>query len=166
MVKETNRAESSLDPRALAARLNTAVVHMHRQFRRLDDELDLPAAQASALAVLVNAGAHTIGALAHIELVAPPTMTRIVAALESRGYATRKRSEGDMRVVVVEATETGRDVISRALSHRLERMAADLALLTPEQRRDVDQALELLTRIRRPAGASPATVTTKPSNLQ
>jgi DNA-binding MarR family transcriptional regulator len=149
MVKSEPASDNPPDVHELAARLNTTIVHMHRHLRRLDSDLDLPSAQASALAVLVSAGPHTIGALASIELVASPTMTRIVTALEARGLITRTRTSNDLRVVSVEATAAGKALISRALSNRLEQLAAGLAGLTPGQLRDIETAIDLLTRIRR-----------------
>jgi DNA-binding MarR family transcriptional regulator len=149
MVKSKPASGNSPDAYELAARLNTAIVHMHRHLRRLDSDLDLPPAQASALAVLVSAGPHTIGSLASIELVASPTMTRIVAALEARGLITRSRMPDDLRVVTVEATAAGRALMSRALSNRLEHLAGSLAALSPDQLATIETAIELFTQIRR-----------------
>ena len=138
---------SAAELRALAVRLNTSVVHLHRQLRRSDASLDLPVAQASALALLVSAGPHTIGSLANFELVAAPTMTRIVSALETKGLVQRTRLHDDGRVVQVEATEAGRRLIQEAFSARLNRLAEGLAALTPAEQLQLEGAIGLLERL-------------------
>lgn len=64
--------------------------------------------QLSALATLFRTGPMTIGELAGAERVRPPTMTRIVAALEERGLVRREPSPQDGRVVHVVVTDEGR----------------------------------------------------------
>lgn len=144
-----NRDPSSTDSRALAARFNTAVVHVHRQLRRMDRTMHLPVAQASALALLVSAGPHSVGALASYELVAAPTMTRIVSALESKGLVARTRPSDDGRVVQVEATAAGRQLIRDAFSARVDSLAQRLEALTPAERAQLEDSLALLERVAR-----------------
>jgi len=135
------------DARALAARLNTTVVHLHRRLRRLDQGIGLPLAQASALTLLVSAGPHTIGALANFELVAAPTMTRIVSALETKGLVARARPAGDGRIVQVQATDSGRRLIREAFSARLGRLAESLEALNIAERAQLESALAILDRV-------------------
>lgn len=137
--------------RDLAARLNTVVVHLNRELRRTDLALGLPTAQASALALLATAGRHTISDLANFEHVSGPTMTRIVAALEKRGLAARVRSTDDLRVVFVEATDPGRELITAGLANRLARLEEGLASFEPEEIQTLRSAADLLRRLTRPA---------------
>src|SRR5215208_7560323 len=74
----------------LADRLHSAAIHLLRRLRREDDASGLAAPKLSALSVVVHAGPLTLGALAAAEQVRPPTMTRIVAALEAEGLVTRE----------------------------------------------------------------------------
>lgn len=142
--------------RLLAARLNTVVVHLGRRLRRMDFELGLPTAQASALALLVSAGRHTVGDLAKYEQVAAPTMTRIVAALEQGGLVKRMRSDSDLRSVYVEATPAGATLIRRAHLKRIAGLEAEIAELSSGEVALLGNAVEILARIaERPSHLAP-----------
>lgn len=72
---------------AVADRLHSAAIHLLRHLRQEDLKLGLGPAQLSALSVLVFGGPQTIGALARIEQVAAPTVSRLVDALAAAGLA-------------------------------------------------------------------------------
>jgi DNA-binding MarR family transcriptional regulator len=74
----------------LADQLHSASIHLLRGVRRVDARSGLPPAQLSALSVVVFGGPLSLGALAAAEQVRPPTMTRIVDALEAAGLVTRR----------------------------------------------------------------------------
>jgi DNA-binding MarR family transcriptional regulator len=65
-----------------ADRFHSAAIHALRHVRREDPATGVPAARLSALSVLVFGGRRTLSELAAAEQVRPPTMTRIVQALE------------------------------------------------------------------------------------
>src|ERR671910_670106 len=67
----------SSDRQALADRLHSASLHLNRAVRRIDAEMGLTPARASALSVLVFGGRRTIGQLAADEGVRSPTMTAL-----------------------------------------------------------------------------------------
>src|SRR5579859_313021 len=92
---------------ALAQRLHSACVPLLRRARRDDGAMGLPPGQASALSVLVFGGACTLGELARIEQVRAPTMTRMVDALERRGYVRREADASDRRRLRLSATPAG-----------------------------------------------------------
>src|SRR5229473_2111765 len=73
-----------------ADRLHSAAIHLLRRLRRQDDASGLTAPRLSALSVIVFSGPLTLGALATAEQVRPPTMTRLVAALEEAGLVVRE----------------------------------------------------------------------------
>ena len=83
----------------LADRLHSAAIHLLRRLRRQDDASGLPAPQLSALSVIVFGGRITLGDLAQAEQVRPPTITRVVAALEEDGLVERVSASDDRRVV-------------------------------------------------------------------
>ncbi len=78
----------------VADALNSAMIHLLRRAAREDVAAGIGPAQLSALSVLVFGGDTTLGRLAHAEQVRPPTMTRIVAALEQAGLELRRLREG------------------------------------------------------------------------
>ena len=83
----------AVNPEAVADKLNSAMIHLLRRAAREDPAAGIGRAQLSALSVLVFGGATTLGKLAEAEHVRPPTMTRIVAALEEAGLV-RKEAPG------------------------------------------------------------------------
>src|ERR1700739_1344776 len=91
----------------LADRLHSVAIHLLRRLRREDDASGLPAPQLSALSVIVFGGPITLGALAQAEQVRPPTITKLVAALEDAGLVERGVDAADRRVVRVKATARG-----------------------------------------------------------
>src|SRR5436190_14362435 len=95
----------------IANRLHSAAIHLLRRARRVDAESQLPAPQLSALSVIVYGGPITLGALAAAEQVRPPTMTRLVAAMETAGLVRRESDETDRRVVRMSATAKGRRIL-------------------------------------------------------
>src|SRR5919199_1876113 len=81
--------------RAVADRLHSAAIHLLRRLRKVDEASGLSAPRLSALSVLVFAGPRTLGELAAAEQVRPPTMTRLVRALERSGLVTREHDPDD-----------------------------------------------------------------------
>lgn len=77
-------------------------------------------AQLSALSVLVFGGPCNLRQLADAEQVAPPTMTRIVAALRRDGYVRLTPSPEDARSSIVEATAKGTAALEKARAARLD----------------------------------------------
>ena len=62
----------------LAGRLRLAIDRLHRRLRQ-ESLAGLSPAQASALGAVKRLGRPTLGELAAVEQVQPPTMTRLVA---------------------------------------------------------------------------------------
>ena len=117
-----------------ADRFHSAAIHALRHVRREDSATGVPPAQLSALSVLVFGGPRTLGELAAAEQVRPPTMTRIVQALEDAGLARREQDPRDGRVHRLHATARGRRVMRQGRERRVANLAHLLARLP---RRDV-----------------------------
>src|SRR5437773_1856814 len=118
----------------LADRLHSAAIHLLRRLRREDDASGLPAPQLSALSVIVFGGPIAIGALADAEQVRPPTMTRVVAALEARGLVTREPSDDDRRVTRIKATARGVELLQEGRRRRVDSLTRALAGLSAADR--------------------------------
>jgi DNA-binding MarR family transcriptional regulator len=127
----------------LAPRLHSAVLHLLRRLAREDRKSGQSPARLSALSVLVFGGPRPIGRLARDEGVTAPTMTRLVAGLESDGLVTRTPAAADRRTLVVAATERGREIL---VAGRARRVAALEALLDRVPDRD-RRALEAAVRV-------------------
>ncbi len=137
------------DPAALGARLRLAVARLSRRVRQqaaIAGE-ELTASSQGALATIERLGPLTLGELAAVEQVRPPSMTRIVARLEEDGYATRAVDPDDRRVARAEITEQGRELLARSRTRKDAYLAQRVALLGAEERAALARALPILERL-------------------
>ncbi len=135
--------------RHVADRLHSAAIHLLRGLRKVDDETGLSAPRLSALSVVVFAGPLTLGALAAAEGVRPPTMTRLVTALEDLGLVSRTNDPADARITRVEATARGRRVLMRGRARRLELLASRLESLPAADLRMLGTAAGVIESVAR-----------------
>src|SRR3954468_14349028 len=107
MTGADEQAPPLADAAQVADRLHSAAIHLLRRLRTEDTASGLTAPRLSALSVIVFGGPLTLGALAAAEQVRPPTMTRLVAALEQAGLVARELDPDDRRHVLLRATAEG-----------------------------------------------------------
>jgi DNA-binding MarR family transcriptional regulator len=69
---------------------------------------DISLTQCYALEALVRRGPSTLNALAAELRLDKSTASRVVAALQRKGYVARAKHPGDARAVLLDATSTGR----------------------------------------------------------
>ncbi|HET7062803.1 MAG TPA: MarR family transcriptional regulator [Rudaea sp.] len=131
----------------LADRLHSVAIHLLRRARREDAAMGLPPAQASVLSVLVFGGARTLSALAEVEQVKAPTMTRIVDALERAGLAQRQADANDRRKLSIAATAAGVRLMQQGRLRRVKALAQLLAGLDRNEQATLDEAVTLLARL-------------------
>ena len=131
-----------------ADRLHSAAIHLLRRLRREDARWGLSAPRLSALSVLVFGGrALTLGELASIEQVKPPTMTRLVSALEAKGLVVRESDPDDGRVTRIRATPRGKTLLARGRAARVAALSAELRALTPSERDVLAEGVGVLERV-------------------
>jgi len=82
--------------------------------------------------------------------VTRPTMTRIIDALEQRGYVTRHPDPDDGRAQLVAATRRGRALITEGRAIRVKALASRIQTLPPEQAALIDQTIMLLESLAQP----------------
>ncbi|HET9426065.1 MAG TPA: MarR family transcriptional regulator [Gemmatimonadaceae bacterium] len=145
----SRRARPASDDARLhvANRLHSAAIHLLRRARRVDAESHLPAPQLSALSVIVYAGPITLGALAAAEQVRPPTMTRLVAAMEAAGLVERRPDTGDRRVTRIAATATGRRLLETGRDRRIAVIAEALSDLPASELAQIAKALDAIEQV-------------------
>jgi DNA-binding MarR family transcriptional regulator len=131
---------------SLVAGLRLVVMRLARRLRQ-QAEGDVTASMLSALSSIARLGPLTLGALAAVEQVQPPSMTKIVGKLEDQGLVIREVDDRDRRVVRVRVSPEGEGYVARSrtlknvyLAERLERLDADERLL-------LERALPLLERL-------------------
>ena len=125
----------------IADRLHSAAIHLLRRLRREDTKSGLSAPRLSALSVLVFGGPVTLGELANAEQVRPPTMTRLISALEAEGLVSREADPEDGRLTRIRATPKGRALLFRGRARRVAALAAEVRGLGAGERADLDRAL-------------------------
>jgi DNA-binding MarR family transcriptional regulator len=140
-VPDPDQAEAEL-----AARLRMAVTRLHRRLRQ-HAAAGLTPSQASALAGVEHLGSPTLGALAARESVQPPSMTKVVAALEGLGYVTRITDPEDRRVTRLTITEAGTETLRRARSVKTAFLADQLHRLDSADRVALADLTDLLERL-------------------
>jgi DNA-binding MarR family transcriptional regulator len=126
----------------LAARLRVAVTRLNRKLRQ-QALAGLSPAQASALGTVNRLASPTLGELAAAEQLQPPTVTRLVASLESRGLVARQADGLDRRVVRVRITAEGRRNLQRIRTLKDAFLTRRLVALDPAER----DLAESLTRL-------------------
>ena len=131
----------------LADRLHSTAIHLLRQVRVQDAATGIAPARLSALSVLVFGGAMSLNDLARAEQVRPPTMSRIVAALERDGLVRRQPDASDGRRAHIHPTAAGRKLLEKARGRRVAELAEWLSTLPPDDQRQVAATLEVLERM-------------------
>jgi DNA-binding MarR family transcriptional regulator len=132
----------------LASELRLSVARLARRLRReRDPSNSLSVGSMSVLGVLIRNGESTIGQLAAHERVRPPSMTRTVNALVDQGYAQRRASDADGRVVLIDLCEKGRQTLHADRRQRNAFLLRQLAQLTPEERDLIRRAAPLIERL-------------------
>src|SRR5882762_5578901 len=129
-----------------ADRLHSVAIHLLRRLRVRDRESGVGPAQLSALSVLVFGGPRSLGELADAEQVRPPTMSRIVAGLESAGLVRRHATE-DGRRVRLEASAKGTKILREGRKRRVESLAKALSSLSEEEQQKLGTLTDLLRRV-------------------
>ncbi|WP_370944928.1 MarR family winged helix-turn-helix transcriptional regulator [Amycolatopsis sp. cg5] len=133
--------------RSLASRLRLAVVRLNRKLRAQRAGEGVSLTQISALSTLHKCGALTPGQLAAKEGVQPPSMTRVIAALEERGYVERRPHPTDGRQAIVEVSAAGHAYVQETISAREAWLDEKLAELSAEERVTLSRAAEIIDRM-------------------
>jgi DNA-binding MarR family transcriptional regulator len=101
--------------------------------------------------VIVFNGPITLGQLAEAEQVRPPTMTRIVNALEQLKLVVKAQDPGDARVIRIAATTSGKRMLIRGRARRVQLLTHQIQRLRKIEQDNLSAALatiqELIDRI-------------------
>jgi DNA-binding MarR family transcriptional regulator len=130
----------------LPSQLRLAVMRLGRRLRQ-EAVGDITASQLSALATVERRGPLSLGELAEVERVAPPSMTRIAARLEERGLVVRTVDAADRRVARMAISESGERLLNLTRTRRDAYLARRLQALTAGERDILIRALPLLERL-------------------
>ena len=131
----------------LAGELRLASMRLARRLRLERGSDDLTLSQLAVLGTLERHGASTVGELAQLERVKPPSMTRIVNSLVEATLAARRPHDLDGRQVIVDLTDTGRSLVLEDRRRRNAWLAIRISELTDDERELLGRVAPLLDRL-------------------
>jgi MarR family transcriptional regulator, 2-MHQ and catechol-resistance regulon repressor len=141
-------AEAALDRDARA--LYDALSDLIRVYQFRDRDriccFDVSVTQCYGLEALVRSGAMTLNDLAGHLYLDKSTASRVVDALERKGYVTRTPHPEDGRAVLLEATPAGRDLHGRISREIIAEERSLLAGFDPEIRQAMTHLVARLAR--------------------
>src|SRR5437867_3932856 len=120
---------ATMNTAAMAGRLRISATRLARTLRRQAD-IGLSPSQLTLLTTIERHGPMTLGALAEHERVAPPSITKAVAKLESGRYVQREADPDDRRVTRVRITPAGAALLDESRKRKDAWLAARLAELS------------------------------------
>ena len=120
---------------------------VHGQFKKTERELGLTGPQIWAIKILADSAPIKVSDIAGRMFLHPATVGGILDRLEARNLVIRTRSVEDRRVVYVNLTEQGRELVLKSpeINHLL--MVNGLEKLSPEKLQSVATGLEELVDI-------------------
>ncbi len=120
---------------------------VHGYSKRAERAGGLTGPQLWAVRVLSECGPVRVTELARRMYVRPSTVVGILDRLETRDLAERTRSREDRRVVTVELTRKGRQLVSKDPAVGRGLLPTGLEVLSPRELRDLAKSLEVLVKI-------------------
>jgi DNA-binding MarR family transcriptional regulator len=146
----TNTPQTNLRSDAgLASALRVSLARLNRRLRRQAAVHSLTPTQFATLAAVERHSGITPGELAELEKVQPPSMTRVIAALEERGLVSRTPHPTDRRQVTVTVTEAAQKLLKEERRRKEAWLTQRLKELSPEERAVLRQAAPILEKLSR-----------------
>ena len=139
--------EPILDAAALAHELRIAVMRFSRRLRGQRVDTSVTLTHLSAMSTLRRYGAMSAGELAAHERVQPPSMTRVVGALEAMELITRTPHPTDGRQVVIELTPAAHTLLDAEARAREAWLSGRLEQLGPEELEVLQAAATIMDKL-------------------
>jgi DNA-binding MarR family transcriptional regulator len=138
---------TTLDTAALAHDLRLAVTRFSRRLRNQRVDTSVTLTQLAALSTLKRYGRMSPGELAAHERVQPPSMTRVVVALEGMGLVTRTPHPTDGRQVVIDLTPAADELLATDARAREAWLSGRLQELSAEERDTLRDAAAIMEKL-------------------
>ncbi len=127
----------------LADRLGNAALRLARLLRQQDEGVLTPTMRAT-LGTISREGPLTLGELAAIERVAPPTVTKVVGKLEDAGLLRREHDAEDRRVCRVSLSDAGLGWLAADRKRRRDWLTEQVRALDDDDVERLASAVELI----------------------
>jgi DNA-binding MarR family transcriptional regulator len=138
---------TTLGAAALAHDLRLAVMRFSRRLRHQRVDTSVTLTHLSALSTLKRHGPMSPGELAGHERVQPPSMTRVVVALEGMGLVTRTPHPTDGRQVVIELAPAAEALLTAEAQAREVWLTGQLGELTEQERTVLQEAAMIMEKL-------------------
>ena len=140
-------SRTTLDTAALAHDLRLAVMRFSRRLRNQRVDQSVTLTHLAALSTLQRHGAMSPGELASHERVQPPSMTRVVVALEGMGLVTRSPHPTDGRQVVIDLTPAAEELLTAEARAREAWLTDTLEQLSAQERTVLREAAVIMDEL-------------------
>jgi DNA-binding MarR family transcriptional regulator len=140
-------SRTTLDTAALAHDLRLAVMRFSRRLRTQRVDTSVTLTHLAALSTLKQHGPMSPGELAGHERVQPPSMTRVVVALEGMGLVTRTPHPTDGRQVIIGLTAAADELLAAEAHAREAWLTGHLQQLSPEERTVLREAAVIMDKL-------------------
>ncbi len=140
-------SRTTLVTAALAHDLRLAVMRFSRRLRNQRVDTSVTLTHLSALSTLQRRGPMSPGELAGHERVQPPSMTRVIVALEAMGLVTRTAHPTDGRQVVIGPTPVAEKLLGAEAQAREAWLCGRLQELTTEERDVLRRAAGIMDKL-------------------
>ena len=127
-------------------RFHHLAIRMLRGLRAVDEAAGFSGPRASALSVLVFRGPQSLGELAAAEGVKPPTMSRLVKAMQEEGLVEAGAPEHDQRRIHIVASAKGRALMLKGRQRRLEALGRLFGGASTREQAALATVVEMLER--------------------
>jgi DNA-binding MarR family transcriptional regulator len=128
-------------------RLTTVIEDFNTIFIRLPSVRRLNFSALSVLHTLGRRGPLRLTDLLKTEQLKQPALTSLVAKLEQDGLVQRRPDPADGRAGLLSLTRTGRELVRSRHANRVEKLAALVAQLTPDERAVLAGSVDVLHRL-------------------
>ena len=148
MTMSKTRSSAAAKAPPLAEDLRISITRLSRRLRGQGSS-SLSVTQHAALAAVERHQSMTPRDLAEHEKVQPPSMTRVIAALEEQELLVRSPHPTDGRQVILTVTDKGRELLKEQRRRKQAWLSQRLKELTPEDRAILRQAAPILEKLSR-----------------
>lgn len=131
----------------VSSEVRVAVLRLARRLRSQRADTGLSIAFISALGTVERHGPITPGELAEREKVKPPSMTKILATLESEGYIERTAHPSDGRQSLIRVSPLGKEMLNDDRRRRDAWLSQRLAGLELHERETLREAAKIMERL-------------------
>ncbi|MDD3717799.1 MAG: MarR family transcriptional regulator [Actinomycetota bacterium] len=148
-MKDAKKSPARGDDEVFVEMVETVFLFMHEQygeFGAILKENDINYTQYVALITVYMNGALSEGDLAKMMFINPSTVSRMVYALEKKGWVKSARDKADRRRVIVTLSPSGRRKMEEMRDEQAEVVAHQVARLGEEERKFVYQVAEFVNK--------------------